>query len=129
MTRKKKFEYLKTVDVAHILNCTPMDVLKWANIKILKGHKEGRFWRFKYLDVVKFREKRRRNKQKRRKKMATSKKNGENLLRSKDVAHLLDCSPDDVIELARRKILRATKQGRFWRFRRQDVKDYERKNR
>jgi excisionase family DNA binding protein len=48
-------------------------------------------------------------------------------LRSKDVAHFLDCSPDDVIELARRKKLKATKQGRFWRFRHSDVMAYKRK--
>jgi len=51
----------------------------------------------------------------------------ENLLRSKDVAHILDCSPDDVIELARRGKLRATKQGRFWRFRYADVMTYKKK--
>jgi excisionase family DNA binding protein len=51
----------------------------------------------------------------------------EALLRSKDVAHVLDCSPDDVIELARRGRLRATKQGRFWRFRQADVLTYKNK--
>ncbi|MEW6444118.1 MAG: helix-turn-helix domain-containing protein [bacterium] len=42
-------------------------------------------------------------------------------LRSKDVAHIFDCSPDDVIELAREGKLRAFKEGRFWRFRQADV--------
>ena len=51
----------------------------------------------------------------------------ENLLRSKDVAHILDCSPDDVIELARRGKLRASKQGRFWRFKHNDVLTYKNK--
>lgn len=51
----------------------------------------------------------------------------ETLLRSKDVAHILDCSPDDVIDLARRGKLRASKQGRFWRFRHADVMTYKRK--
>ena len=51
----------------------------------------------------------------------------ENLLRSKDVAHILDCSPDDVIELARRGKLRASKQGRFWRFKHNDVLTYKKK--
>jgi excisionase family DNA binding protein len=51
----------------------------------------------------------------------------EALLRSKDVAHILDCSPDDVIELARRGKLRASKQGRFWRFRQTDVLSYKKK--
>ena len=50
----------------------------------------------------------------------------EKLLRSKDVAHILDCSPDDVIELARREKLKASKAGRFWRFRLSDVEAYKR---
>ena len=52
----------------------------------------------------------------------------ENLLRSKDVAHILDCSPDDVIELARRGKLGASKQGRFWRFKPNDVVAYKKKH-
>jgi excisionase family DNA binding protein len=43
------------------------------------------------------------------------------------VAHILDCSPDDVIELARRGKLRASKQGRFWRFKHNDVLVYKKK--
>ena len=46
-------------------------------------------------------------------------------LRSKDVAHILDCSPDDVIELARRGDMKASKQGRFWRFTVPDVMKYQ----
>jgi excisionase family DNA binding protein len=53
--------------------------------------------------------------------------NGKSLLRSKDVAHILDCSPDDVIELARRGKIRAEKQGRFWRFRERDITAYVKK--
>jgi excisionase family DNA binding protein len=49
------------------------------------------------------------------------------LLRAKDVAHILDCSPDDVVELARKGRLKATKAGRFWRFRNRDVLAYKRK--
>ncbi len=48
-------------------------------------------------------------------------------LRSKDVAHILDCSPDDVIELARRGKIKATKEGRFWRFQEKDITAYMRK--
>ena len=55
--------------------------------------------------------------------MASSK----DLLRSKDVAHILDCSPDDVIELARKKKLKGTKTGRFWRFRPEDVMAYKKR--
>jgi hypothetical protein len=46
------------------------------------------------------------------------------LLRSKDVAHILDMSPDDVIELARKGKLKATKQGRYWLFRPSDAMAY-----
>lgn len=47
--------------------------------------------------------------------------------RFKDVAHLLDVSPDDVVDLARKGKLRAIKVGRFWRFRFADVVAYQRK--
>ena len=49
------------------------------------------------------------------------------LLGSKDVAWILDCSPDDVIELARKEKLKATKQGRFWRFQETDVLAYKKR--
>jgi len=49
-------------------------------------------------------------------------------LRAKDVAHILDLSPDDVIDLARRGKLKARKQGRFWRFRQVDVMAYKKRN-
>ena len=45
--------------------------------------------------------------------------------RSKDVAHILDCSPDDVIVLAKKGKIRAVKQGRFWRYRQDDVMAYK----
>lgn len=54
-------------------------------------------------------------------------KKQEPLLKSKDAAHILDCSPDDVIDLARKGKLRAVKQGRFWRFRHADVLAYKRR--
>ena len=50
------------------------------------------------------------------------------LLRSKDVAHILDCSPDDVVELARGGKLKAEKRGRYWTFREADVMAYKRRN-
>lgn len=53
--------------------------------------------------------------------------NHKNLLRSKDVAHILDVSPDDVIELANKGKLKATKEGRFWRFRPAHVIAYKRR--
>ena len=57
---------------------------------------------------------------------ATTKKK-ESLLKSKDAAHILDCSPDDVIDLARKGKLRAIKQGRFWRFRESDIVSYKKR--
>lgn len=48
------------------------------------------------------------------------------VLLSKDVAYLLDCSPDEVVDLARRGRLPAVKQGKFWRFYRSDVMVYKR---
>ena len=53
-------------------------------------------------------------------------KPAEKLLRSKDVAWILDCSPDDVIVLANKGKLPATKQGRSWRFEETDVLTYKR---
>jgi hypothetical protein len=47
-------------------------------------------------------------------------------LRSKDVAHILDCSPDDVIDMARKDMFAgAFKVGRFWRFPLSGVKKYQ----
>ena len=59
--------------------------------------------------------------------MATTTKKKESLLKSKDAAHILDCSPDDVIDLARKGKLRAIKQGRFWRFRESDIVSYKKR--
>ena len=47
------------------------------------------------------------------------------LLRSKDVAHVLDMGPDDVVELARKGKLKASREGKFWRFRLRDVMAYK----
>ena len=49
------------------------------------------------------------------------------ILISKDVAHLLDIPPDDVIDLARKGKPKTTKDGRFWMFRLSDVKAYQEK--
>lgn len=43
------------------------------------------------------------------------------LLNSKQVATILDMSPDTVNEFARKHILPAFKKGKQWRFRRRDV--------
>jgi hypothetical protein len=48
------------------------------------------------------------------------------LLRSKDVAHMLDITPDEVAQLAQRKKLKAKKVGRIWRYSVADVRAYKR---
>ena len=48
------------------------------------------------------------------------------LLNSKDVARILDLSPDTVNEYARKSILPGTKKGRQWRFRRRDIASFKR---
>jgi excisionase family DNA binding protein len=50
-------------------------------------------------------------------------------MRSRDVAHILDVSPDDVIEVARQGKLKARKKGRFWRFRKSDVMAFQKRYR
>jgi hypothetical protein len=49
------------------------------------------------------------------------------LLRFRDVAHILDCTPDDVLELARKKKLEGTKTSRYWRYRLEDVLAYKKR--
>jgi excisionase family DNA binding protein len=48
------------------------------------------------------------------------------MLNSKDVARILDLSPDTVNEYARKSILPAVKKGRQWRFRRRDIVSFKR---
>jgi excisionase family DNA binding protein len=48
------------------------------------------------------------------------------LLNSREVAFLLDLSPDTVNEFARRNILPAFKKGRQWRFRKRDISLFKR---
>lgn len=48
------------------------------------------------------------------------------ILNSKDVAQILDLSPDTVNEYARKSILPAFKKGRQWRFRRRDIAAFKR---
>jgi len=58
--------------------------------------------------------------------MPGPKKTG-SMLRSRDVAWILDWSPDDVNVLARSEKLKAFKQGRNWRFREADVISYKKR--
>ena len=48
------------------------------------------------------------------------------LLNSKQVAEILDLSPDTVNELARKSVLPAFKKGRQWRFRKRDITSFKR---
>jgi excisionase family DNA binding protein len=48
------------------------------------------------------------------------------LLNSREVAFLLDLSPDTVNEFARRSLLPAFKKGRQWRFRKRDIAAFKR---
>ena len=50
-------------------------------------------------------------------------------MNSKDVARILDVSPDTVNELARKHLLPAFKQGRQWRFRKRDITSFQRQMR
>ncbi len=53
-------------------------------------------------------------------------KRDDTILTSKDVARILDLSPDTVNEFARKSILPGYKQGRQWRFRRHDIAAFTR---
>jgi len=57
--------------------------------------------------------------------MAVVKK--DDLLNSNDVAHMLDESPDDIILLARKGLLRGVKKGKRWKFKKRDVLSYMQK--
>lgn len=48
------------------------------------------------------------------------------LLNSREVAQILDLSPDTVNELARKSVLPAFKTGRQWRFTRRDISSFKR---
>jgi excisionase family DNA binding protein len=50
----------------------------------------------------------------------------DSFLNSKEVAEILDCSPDTVNELARKNVLPAFKRGRQWRFRKRDITSFKR---
>ena len=52
----------------------------------------------------------------------------EQFLKSRDVAFILDMSPDDVVAEAREGRLKGIKPGGRWIFRLTDVKAYQRKH-
>ncbi len=48
----------------------------------------------------------------------------EELLNSREVARILDMSPDTVNEFARKNILPGFKKGKQWRFRKRDISSF-----
>ena len=50
----------------------------------------------------------------------------ETLFKSRDVAFMLDCPPDDVAVLARQGKLKGRRTGRYWKFRLSDIEAYKR---
>jgi excisionase family DNA binding protein len=48
----------------------------------------------------------------------------QSILKTRDLAFLLDLSPDVVNDMARRGHLKGFKSGNQWRFRRRDVEKY-----
>lgn len=51
----------------------------------------------------------------------------EELLNSRDVARILDLSPDTVNEFARKNILPGFKKGKQWRFRKRDISSFNKR--
>ncbi|MCH8055617.1 MAG: helix-turn-helix domain-containing protein [Deltaproteobacteria bacterium] len=51
----------------------------------------------------------------------------EDLLNSREVARILDLSPDTVNEFARKNLLPAFKQGKQWRFRKRDISSFNKR--
>ncbi|MBI4526467.1 MAG: helix-turn-helix domain-containing protein [Deltaproteobacteria bacterium] len=51
----------------------------------------------------------------------------EDLLNSREVARILDLSPDTVNEFARKNILPGFKKGKQWRFRKRDIFSFSKK--
>lgn len=51
----------------------------------------------------------------------------EELLNSREVARILDLSPDTVNEFARKNILPGFKKGKQWRFRKRDISSFNKK--
>lgn len=47
-----------------------------------------------------------------------------NILKTRDMAILLDLSPDVINDMARKGILKGYKSGNQWRFKRKDVERY-----
>jgi excisionase family DNA binding protein len=46
------------------------------------------------------------------------------ILKTRDLAILLDLSPDTINDMARRGLLKGYKSGNQWRFRRKDIERY-----
>ena len=51
----------------------------------------------------------------------------EDLLNSREVARILDLSPDTVNEFARKNILPGFKKGKQWRFKKRDISSFNKR--
>jgi excisionase family DNA binding protein len=54
-------------------------------------------------------------------------KNKPNILKTRDIAILLDLSPDTVNDMARKGLIKGYKSGNQWRFRKKDVEKFLKK--
>jgi len=51
----------------------------------------------------------------------------ERLYSTKNAAHVLDVSPDDIVMLCNRRLLHGVKQGRFWKVSLRALRDFKKK--
>jgi excisionase family DNA binding protein len=54
-------------------------------------------------------------------------RNMPNILKTRDIAIILDLSPDTVNDMARKGLIKGYKSGNQWRFRKKDVEKYLKK--
>lgn len=51
-----------------------------------------------------------------------------NILKTRDIAVILDLSPDTVNDMARKGLIKGYKSGNQWRFRKKDIEKFLRKH-
>ena len=54
-------------------------------------------------------------------------RNMPNILKTRDIAIILDLSPDTVNDMARKGLIKGYKSGNHWRFRKKDVEKFLKK--
>lgn len=55
-------------------------------------------------------------------------RNMPNILKTRDIAVILDLSPDTVNDMARKGLIKGYKSGNQWRFRKKDIEKFLRKH-